>query len=108
MRAFFAFQNLQEDKGLLLLLDAGIYYEFIPVEDYFDENPPRLGLEDVELGKDYAMILSTNAGLWGYNIGDTVRFVSKTPYKVIVSGRVKHFISAFGEHVIAKEVGTGY
>ena len=101
---FFAFQNLQEDKGLLLLLDAGIYYEFIPVEDYFDENPSRLGLEDVELGKDYAMILSTNAGLWGYNIGDTVRFVSKTPYKVIVSGRVKHFISAFGEHVIAKEV----
>lgn len=101
---FFAFQNQQDDHGLLLLLDAGIYYEFIPADRFFEENPPRLGLEEVELNKDYAMILSTNAGLWGYNIGDTVRFVSKDPYKVVVSGRIKHFISAFGEHVIAKEV----
>jgi hypothetical protein len=101
---FFAFQNQQDDPGLLLLLDAGIYYEFIPADQFFDDNPPRLGLEEVVLGKDYALILSTNAGLWGYNIGDTVRFVSKDPYKVVVSGRIKHFISAFGEHVIAKEV----
>ena len=101
---FFAFQNQQEDKGLLLLLDAGIYYEFIPAEEFFEKNPSRLGLEEVELNKDYAMVISTNAGLWGYNLGDTVRFVSKSPYKVIVSGRIKHFISAFGEHVIAKEV----
>ena len=101
---FFAFQNEQEDRGLLLLLDAGIYYEFIPAEEFYSESPPRLGLEEVELGKDYVMIISTNAGLWGYNIGDTVRFVSKHPFKVIVSGRIKHFISAFGEHVIAKEV----
>ena len=101
---FFAFQNEQEDNGLLLLLDAGIYYEFIPADLFFTENPRRLGLDEIELGKDYVLILSTNAGLWGYNIGDTVRFVSKDPFKVVVSGRIKHFISAFGEHVIAKEV----
>ena len=101
---FFAFQNEPEDKGLLLLLDAGIFYEFIPSDMFFTENPPRLGLDEIELGKDYAMIISTSAGLWGYNIGDTVRFVSKDPFKIVVSGRIKHFISAFGEHVIAKEV----
>ena len=101
---FFAFQDDQNDNGLLLQLNSGIYYEFIPIEHYFDENPPRLNIEEVELGKDYALILSTTAGLWGYDIGDTVRFTSLKPYKIIVSGRVKHFISAFGEHVIAKEV----
>ena len=101
---FFAFQDDQNDHGLLLQLNSGIYYEFIPIEHYFDENPRRLNIEEVELGKDYALILSTSAGLWGYDIGDTVRFTSLKPYKIIVSGRVKHFISAFGEHVIAKEV----
>ncbi len=101
---FFAFQDDQNDNGLLLQLNSGIYYEFIPIEHYFDENPPRLNIEEVELGKDYALVLSSTAGLWGYDIGDTVRFTSLKPYKIIVSGRVKHFISAFGEHVIAKEV----
>ena len=89
---------------MLLLLDAGIFYEFIKVDTFFDENPERLTIEDVELGTNYAMIISTNAGLWAYYIGDTVQFVSLYPHKIIVSGRIKHFISAFGEHVIAKEV----
>jgi hypothetical protein len=101
---FFAYQDRQGDPGLLLLLDAGIFYEFIPVEEYFNEQPTRLTIGEVELGKNYALIVSSNAGLWGYSIGDTVQFVSKDPYRVIVSGRIKHFTSAFGEHVIAKEV----
>ncbi|MBA4745321.1 MAG: GH3 auxin-responsive promoter family protein [Muricauda sp.] len=101
---FFAYQNSQEQKGMLLLLDAGIFYEFVKADEFFDENPKRLTIADVELDVDYAMVISTNAGLWGYNLGDTVRFVSKAPYKIVVSGRIKHFISAFGEHVIAKEV----
>ncbi|MAU14710.1 MAG: hypothetical protein CMH46_04130 [Muricauda sp.] len=101
---FFAYQNAQKEKGMLLLLDAGIFYEFVKADEFFDENPKRLTIADVELGVDYAMVISTNAGLWGYNLGDTVRFVSKDPYKIVVSGRIKHFISAFGEHVIAKEV----
>ncbi|MER3375801.1 MAG: GH3 auxin-responsive promoter family protein [Allomuricauda sp.] len=101
---FFAYQDSQKEKGMLLLLDSGIFYEFIKADEFFSENPKRLTLTDVELDVDYAMVISTNAGLWGYNLGDTVRFVSKEPYKIIVSGRIKHFISAFGEHVIAKEV----
>ncbi len=101
---FFAYQNSQKEKGMLLLLDAGIFYEFVKADEFFDENPKRLTIADVELDVDYAMVISTNAGLWGYNLGDTVRFISKDPYKVVVSGRIKHFISAFGEHVIAKEV----
>ena len=101
---FIAFQDSQKDKGLLLLVDAGIFYEFIPSDEYFDENPSRVSLEDVELNKNYAIILNTNAGLWGYSIGDTVKFVSKEPYRIVVCGRIKHFISAFGEHVIAEEV----
>lgn len=101
---FFAYQNQQDDNGLLLLLDAGIFYEFIPAENYFDPNPPRLHIGEVELNKNYALVLSSNAGLWAYSIGDTVRFVSKNPYKIRVSGRIKHFISAFGEHVIGEEV----
>lgn len=101
---FFAYQNSQKDKGLLLLLNAGIFYEFIKADEFFDENPTRYTIKDVVLGTNYAMVISTNAGLWGYNLGDTVQFVSLKPYKVIVSGRIKHFISAFGEHVIAKEV----
>ncbi|MCB0373833.1 MAG: GH3 auxin-responsive promoter family protein, partial [Muricauda sp.] len=101
---FFAYQDSQKEKGMLLLLDSGIFYEFIKADEFFDETPKRITIADVELGVDYAMIISTNAGLWGYNIGDTVRFISKNPYKIVVSGRIKHFISAFGEHVIAKEV----
>lgn len=101
---FFAYQDKQEEKGMLLLLDSGIFYEFVEAEKFFDNNPPRLTLEDVQLGVNYVMIISTNAGLWGYNLGDTIQFTSLEPFRVIVSGRIKHFISAFGEHVIGKEV----
>lgn len=101
---FIAFQDSQKEKGLLLLLDAGIFYEFIPAEEYFNENPTRISLEDVELDRNYAIILNTNAGLWGYSIGDTIKFVSKDPYRILVTGRIKHYISAFGEHVIGEEV----
>ena len=101
---FIAFQDSQKEKGLLLLVDAGIFYEFIPTDEYFNDTPSRISLEQVELNKNYAIILNTNAGLWGYSIGDTVKFVSKEPYRIVVSGRIKHFISAFGEHVIGEEV----
>ena len=101
---FIAYQNQQDDNGLLLLLKSGIFYEFIPAEEYFNENPTRLSIGEVELGVNYVVILNTNAGLWGYSIGDTVKFVAKDPYKLIVTGRIKHFISAFGEHVIGEEV----
>lgn len=101
---FFAYQDSQKEPGMLLLLNSGIFYEFIKADEFFNENPERLTIADVEVGVDYAMIISTDAGLWSYNLGDTVRFVSLNPYKVLVSGRIKHFISAFGEHVIAKEV----
>jgi hypothetical protein len=101
---FIAFQDSQKEEGLLLLLNSGIFYEFIPAEEYFNENPKRLSIEEVELGVNYAIVLNTNAGLWGYSIGDTVKFVSKNPYRIVVSGRIKHFISAFGEHVIGEEV----
>lgn len=101
---FIAFQDSQKEKGMLLVLNKGIFYEFIPADKYFDENPPRLSINEVELGINYALILNTNAGLFGYSIGDTVKFVSKNPYRIIVSGRIKHFTSAFGEHVIAEEV----
>lgn len=101
---FIAYQDSQQAEGLLLLLNAGIFFEFIPTEEYFKPNPARLSIEEVELGKNYALIINSNAGLWGYSIGDTVKFVSKNPYRLIVSGRIKHFISAFGEHVIGEEV----
>ena len=101
---FIAFQNSQIEPGLLLNIDAGIFFEFIPVDEYFNENPSRLSIADVELNKNYAIILNTNAGLWGYSIGDTVKFISKDPYKIVVTGRIKHYISAFGEHVIGEEV----
>jgi phenylacetate-coenzyme A ligase PaaK-like adenylate-forming protein len=101
---FIAYQDSQQDKSLLLLVDAGLFYEFIPAEEYYNEVPTRLSLEEVELDKNYALILNTSAGLWGYSIGDTVKFVSKDPYKILVTGRIKHFISAFGEHVIGEEV----
>ncbi len=101
---FFAYQDSQTEKGMLLLLDAGIFYEFIKADEFFEEDPKRITLKDVELEVNYAMIISTDAGLWAYNLGDTVKFVSLKPYKIVVSGRIKHFISAFGEHVIAQEV----
>ncbi len=101
---FIAYQDDYKQKGMLITLDAGIFYEFIPADQFFEENPPRLHIGQVELGVNYVVILNTNAGLWGYNIGDTVQFVSKLPYRVVVSGRIKHFISAFGEHVIGSEV----
>jgi hypothetical protein len=101
---FFAYQNSQKEKGMLLLLDSGIFYEFVKADAFFEENAKRITLKDVEVGVNYVMIISTNAGLWGYNLGDTVQFISVKPFKIIVSGRIKHFISAFGEHVIAKEV----
>ncbi|MCB0644192.1 MAG: GH3 auxin-responsive promoter family protein, partial [Phaeodactylibacter sp.] len=101
---FIAFQDSQTEPGLLLNAYSGIFFEFIPLEDIHQEAPRRLHLREVEFGVDYVLIINSNAGLWGYNIGDTVRFVSKNPYRLIVSGRVKHFISAFGEHVIGKEV----
>jgi len=101
---FIAFQDSQKEKGLLLMVDSGIFYEFIPAEEFFDEEPTRISLKDVELDKNYALILNTSAGLWGYSLGDTVKFVSKNPYKIIVTGRIKHYISAFGEHVIGEEV----
>ncbi len=101
---FFAFQDKQSEKGLLLLLDSGIFYEFIPANEFYNEKPSRISIKDVQTGINYVIILNTNAGLWGYNIGDTIMFTSIKPYRIIVSGRIKHFISAFGEHVIAKEI----
>lgn len=101
---FIAYQDSQEEEGLLLLLNSGIFFEFIPADEYFNEHPTRLSIHDVELGTNYALILNSNAGLWGYSLGDTVKFVSKNPYRIVVTGRIKHFISAFGEHVIGEEV----
>ena len=101
---FFAFQDSQKEKGMLLQLNSGIFYEFIKADEFYNGNPKRITLNDVEVGVNYVMIISTNAGLWAYNIGDTVIFTCTKPYRVIVSGRIKHFISAFGEHVIGKEV----
>ncbi|MEM9830801.1 MAG: GH3 auxin-responsive promoter family protein [Bacteroidota bacterium] len=101
---FIAYQDSQSAEGLLMLLNSGIFFEFIPTDEFFNENPTRLSIHQVEVGKNYALILNSNAGLWGYSIGDTVKFVSKYPHRIIVSGRIKHFISAFGEHVIGEEV----
>ncbi|HMB64808.1 MAG TPA: GH3 auxin-responsive promoter family protein [Eudoraea sp.] len=101
---FFAYQDSQKEVGMLLLLNSGIFYEFIRADSFYEEDPARITLKDVVIGVNYVMIISTNAGLWAYNLGDTVQFVSISPYKIVVSGRIKHFISAFGEHVIAKEV----
>jgi hypothetical protein len=101
---FFAFQDSQEVEGLLLNTNDGIFFEFVPAGEIFNENPARISLKDVKPGENYAMIINSNAGLWGYNIGDTVKFVSTDPYRIVVTGRTKHFISAFGEHVIGEEV----
>lgn len=103
---FLAFQDQQDDDALLLNVNSGIFFEFVPLSEMAKEEPLRLSLGEIELGVQYAVVLNTNAGLWGYKIGDTVEFVSKDPYRIKVTGRVKHFISAFGEHVIAKEVET--
>jgi hypothetical protein len=101
---FIAFQDSQETEGLLLNTNSGIYFQFIRTSEMFTDNPERLSLRDVKIGENYALIINNNAGLWGYNIGDTVRFVSTDPYRILVTGRIKHFISAFGEHVIGEEV----
>jgi hypothetical protein len=101
---FIAFQDSQNADGLLLNTNSGIFFEFVPVAEIFNENPTRLTLGEVKVGENYALIINSNAGLWGYNIGDTVKFVSTDPYRLVVSGRIKHFISAFGEHVIGEEV----
>jgi len=101
---FIAYQDSQKEEGMLLCVNHGIFYEFIPSEEFFNENPTRISLADVDVGVNYVIILNTNAGLWGYNIGDTIKFVSTSPYRILVSGRIKHFTSAFGEHVIAEEV----
>ncbi len=101
---FFAFQDTLDKEGLLLNTNSGIFFEFIPAGEIFNDNPTRLSLADVKVGENYALIINSNAGLWGYNIGDTVRFVSTDPYRLVVTGRIKHYISAFGEHVIGEEV----
>lgn len=101
---FLAFQDSAHEEGLLLNTNSGIFFEFIAAGEIFDENPRRLCLKDVKVGENYALIINNNAGLWGYNIGDTIKFVSVNPYRIAVTGRIKHFISAFGEHVIGEEV----
>ncbi|HLA59067.1 MAG TPA: GH3 auxin-responsive promoter family protein, partial [Puia sp.] len=101
---FFAFQDSRKEEGLLLNTNSGIFFEFIPADEIFNENPTRISLKDVRTGVNYALIINNNAGLWGYNIGDTIRFVTVDPFRIVVTGRIKHFISAFGEHVIGEEV----
>lgn len=101
---FIAYQDSQVEEGLLLLLDSGIFFEFIPTDEFFSEKPTRLTISEVHTGVNYAVVISSNAGLWGYSLGDTVKFVNTNPYRLVVTGRIKHFISAFGEHVIAEEV----
>jgi hypothetical protein len=103
---FFAFQDKQDSDDLRLNTNAGIYFEFVPVSEYFNTHPTRYNLSEVKVGENYALLLSTNAGLWGYSIGDTIKFTSIHPYRIKVTGRIKHFTSAFGEHVIAEEVET--
>ena len=97
---FFAAQDRLDEEGMILFLQHGIFYEFMPVEEYGKENPKTIGLNKVELGKHYALVISTNGGLWRYLIGDTIQFISLKPFRVKVSGRLKHFMNAFGEEVI--------
>jgi len=101
---FFAFQDSQHKEGLLLNTNSGIFFEFVPASEILSDNPTRLSLAEVKLGENYAMLINNNAGLWAYNLGDTVKFLSTDPYRIVVTGRIKHFISAFGEHVIGEEV----
>ena len=101
---FFAFQDQLNEPGLLLNTNSGIFYEFIPASEILNDNPIRISLKDVKIGENYALIISSNAGLWAYNIGDTLKFISTNPFRILVTGRIKHYISAFGEHVISEEV----
>jgi hypothetical protein len=101
---FFAFQDNYKEEGLLLNTNSGIFFEFIPANEISHEKPTRLSLKDVVVGENYALVISSSAGLWSYNIGDTVKFISTKPYRLLVTGRIKHYISAFGEHVIGEEV----
>ena len=105
---FLAFQDSQKAEGLLLNTNSGIFFEFVPAGEIFSDKPTRISLKDVRIGENYALIINSNAGLWGYSIGDTVKFVSLNPYRIMVSGRIKHFISAFGEHVIGEEVESAF
>ena len=101
---FIAYQDSQQAHGLLLNVNAGMFFEFIPASEVFNQDARRLSLAEVELDVNYAIIINSNAGLWGYSIGDMVKFVSLSPFRIIVSGRIKLFISAFGEHVIGEDV----
>ncbi|MDZ4839657.1 MAG: GH3 auxin-responsive promoter family protein [Bacteroidota bacterium] len=101
---FIAYQDNYKENGLLLILDGGIFYEFIKLEDYNKGIKTRIDISQAELDVNYVLIMNTNAGMWGYIIGDTIKFTSLSPHKIVVTGRIKHFISAFGEHVIAEEV----
>ncbi len=103
---FFGIQDRKDCEDLLLMLDYGVYYEFIPVDELENEYPHVINLSEVEIGKNYAMVISTNAGLWRYNIGDTVKFTSTSPHRIKISGRTKHFINAFGEEVIIENAET--
>lgn len=103
---FFGIQDSSDDKDLLLMLDYGIYYEFIPFDQIDDENPKTIGLDEVQIGKNYALVITTNAGLWRYKIGDTVKFTSLNPYRIRITGRTKHFINAFGEELIIENAET--
>jgi GH3 auxin-responsive promoter len=103
---FFGIQDQKDSDELLLMLDYGVFYEFIPPEEMDKEYPRAVSLADVEIGKNYAMVITTNAGLWRYNIGDTVKFTSKSPYRIKISGRTKHFINAFGEEMIIENAET--
>jgi hypothetical protein len=103
---FFAFQDQIDNESMLLILNNFIYYEFIKTEDFLKGDKNYISLSDVKLGVNYLLIISTSSGLWRYNIGDTIQFTEIDPYRIIVTGRIKHFISAFGEHVIGKEVET--
>lgn len=104
---FFGIQNDPLDPAMLLMIDYDVFYEFIPLEDVGSPAPRVLPLWDVELGKNYAMLISTSSGLWRYMIGDTVRFTSKDPYKIVITGRTKHFINAFGEELIVENAEQG-
>lgn len=103
---FFGIQDQKDSEDLLLMLDYGVFYEFIPMEEVDKEFPDAIGLQDVEIGKNYAMVITTNAGLWRYSIGDTIKFTSTSPYRIRISGRTKHFINAFGEEVIIENAET--
>ena len=104
---FFGIQDNEHRNDMLLMLDYGIFYEFIPFEEINKDDPKVVGLEDVEIGKNYAMVISTNAGLWRYNIGDTVKFTSTFPFRIKITGRTKHFINAFGEELIVENAEQG-